>query len=47
VKDHICRELSPIEEARISRIPRQPGADWRDLPNISVLLSNGKYAAKL
>ncbi|KAJ8969760.1 hypothetical protein NQ314_001597, partial [Rhamnusium bicolor] len=42
VKDHICKEMSPIVEARISHIPSHiPGADWRDLPNKVVRLRDG------
>ncbi|XP_018573692.1 DNA (cytosine-5)-methyltransferase 1 [Anoplophora glabripennis] len=41
VRDHICKEMSPIVEARMSQIPTYPGADWRDLPNISVKLNDG------
>ncbi|KAJ8922234.1 hypothetical protein NQ315_004171 [Exocentrus adspersus] len=41
LKDHICKEMSAIVEARISQIPTYPGADWRDLPNISVKLNDG------
>ncbi|KAJ8965257.1 hypothetical protein NQ314_004269 [Rhamnusium bicolor] len=35
VKDHICKEMSAVVEARMTQIPTYPGADWRDLPNIS------------
>lgn len=41
VRDHICKEMSAIVEARMSQIPTYPGADWRDLPNISVKLNDG------
>ncbi|XP_060530589.1 DNA (cytosine-5)-methyltransferase PliMCI-like isoform X2 [Cylas formicarius] len=41
VCDHICKEMSPLVEARISHIPTGPGSDWRDLPNIFVKLSDG------
>lgn len=41
VRDHICKEMSAIVEARMSQIPTYPGADWRDLPNITVKLSDG------
>nr|XP_023026505.1 DNA (cytosine-5)-methyltransferase 1-like [Leptinotarsa decemlineata] len=40
VQDHICKEMSAIVESRISHIPTYPGADWRDLPNISVKLGD-------
>ncbi|KAH0821219.1 hypothetical protein GEV33_001572 [Tenebrio molitor] len=45
--DHICKEMAPIVEARISQIPEIPGSDWRDLPNISVKLSDGTMTSKL
>ena len=32
---------------RFQLIPKKPGADWRDLPNKKVLLSNGQYAERL
>nr|XP_023027975.1 DNA (cytosine-5)-methyltransferase PliMCI-like [Leptinotarsa decemlineata] len=41
VEDHICKEMSPIVESRISHIPAYSGADWRDLKNISVKLRDG------
>ncbi|KRT82621.1 hypothetical protein AMK59_4034 [Oryctes borbonicus] len=47
VKDHVCKELAPLVEARMSHIPLAPGSDWRDLPNIVVRLSDGTYTNKL
>lgn len=41
LRDHICKNMAPLIQARISRIPTTPGSDWRDLPNISVTLSDG------
>ncbi|XP_071039220.1 DNA (cytosine-5)-methyltransferase PliMCI isoform X2 [Parasteatoda tepidariorum] len=41
LRDHICKEMNPLVEARMRHIPTVPGADWRDLPNISVRLSDG------
>ncbi|CAH2980940.1 unnamed protein product [Chilo suppressalis] len=41
LRDHICKNMAPLIQARISRIPTAPGSDWRDLPNISVTLSDG------
>ncbi|CAF4881707.1 unnamed protein product [Pieris macdunnoughi] len=41
LRDHICKNMAPLIQARISRIPNTPGSDWRDLPNISVTLSDG------
>ncbi|KYQ51853.1 DNA (cytosine-5)-methyltransferase PliMCI [Trachymyrmex zeteki] len=45
--DHICKEMSPLVEARMSYIPTTNGSDWRDLPNIVVQLSDGTYTKKL
>lgn len=47
VKDHICKEMAPLVEARMSYVPTNAGADWRDLPNIVVRLSDGTYTVKL
>lgn len=47
VKDHICKEMSAVVEARMTQIPTYPGADWRDLPNISVKLSDGTFCKVL
>ncbi|XP_061383762.1 DNA (cytosine-5)-methyltransferase 1-like [Danaus plexippus] len=41
LRDHICKNMAPLIQARMSRIPTTPGSDWRDLPNISVALSDG------
>ncbi|KAL4707840.1 hypothetical protein ACJJTC_001786 [Scirpophaga incertulas] len=41
LRDHICKNMAPLIQARISRIPTTEGSDWRDLPNISVTLSDG------
>ncbi|XP_052741577.1 DNA (cytosine-5)-methyltransferase 1 [Bicyclus anynana] len=41
LRDHICKNMAPLIQARIVRIPTTPGSDWRDLPNISVTLSDG------
>lgn len=45
--DHIVKEMNPLVETRIKHIPLQPGSDWRDLPNMSIKLSNGTYCNKL
>ncbi|XP_055925172.1 DNA (cytosine-5)-methyltransferase PliMCI-like isoform X3 [Argiope bruennichi] len=47
LRDHICKEMSPLVEARMQHIPTQPGADWRDLPNIVVRLNDGTYTKLL
>ncbi|XP_041979201.1 DNA (cytosine-5)-methyltransferase PliMCI-like [Aricia agestis] len=41
LRDHVCKNMAPLIQARIARIPTAPGSDWRDLPNISVALSDG------
>lgn len=41
LRDHICKKMAPLVQARVSRIPTDPGSDWRDLPNISVELADG------
>ncbi|KOB70090.1 Cytosine-specific methyltransferase [Operophtera brumata] len=41
LRDHICKNMAPLVQARITRIPLTPGSDWRDLPNISVTLPDG------
>lgn len=41
LRDHICKNMAPLIQARICRIPTTPGSDWRDLPNLSVTLSDG------
>ena len=45
--DHICKEMNPLVAARMRHIPVAPAADWRDLPNIEVRLSDGSYSKKL
>lgn len=45
--DHICKEMNPLVAGRMRHIPVRPGADWRDLPNIEIRLSDGSYAKKL
>ncbi|CAK8688847.1 unnamed protein product [Clavelina lepadiformis] len=41
LRDHICKDMSPLVAARMGLIPLFPGADWRDLPNKQVKLSDG------
>jgi hypothetical protein len=36
-----ARSVDPLNAARIAKIPYTPNADWRDLPNVSVTLSDG------
>ncbi|XP_023572897.1 DNA (cytosine-5)-methyltransferase 1 isoform X2 [Octodon degus] len=47
VRDHICKDMSPLVAARMRHIPLAPGSDWRDLPNIEVQLSDGTLAKQL
>ncbi|XP_066590215.1 DNA (cytosine-5)-methyltransferase 1-like isoform X2 [Prorops nasuta] len=47
LKDHICKDMAPLVEARIAHIPTASGSDWRDLPNIVVRLSDGTFSKKL
>lgn len=41
VRDHICKKMCTIIQERIKNIPKYPGADWRDLPNIPHRLPDG------
>jgi DNA (cytosine-5)-methyltransferase 1 len=47
LRDHICKQMSALVEKRMEYIPTSAGSDWRDLPNISVKLSDGTYTDKL
>ncbi|KAL1416043.1 hypothetical protein MTO96_028381 [Rhipicephalus appendiculatus] len=47
IRDHELLSLSPIMQARLDRIPFFPGANWRDLPNERVRLSDGTYTSIL
>uniref|UniRef100_T1J9Z9 DNA (cytosine-5)-methyltransferase n=1 Tax=Strigamia maritima TaxID=126957 RepID=T1J9Z9_STRMM len=47
IHDHVCKEMRPLVAARIRFIPCQPFADWRDLPNIEMTLSDGSRTRKL
>ncbi len=47
LRDHICKEMSALVDARIERIPTEPGSDWRDLPNAAVKLRDGTHSDKL
>ena len=47
LRDHICKEMSPLVEARMRHIPLKPGSDWRELPNIVVTLRDGSSTKKL
>ena len=41
LRDHVCKSMAPLIQARIARVPAAPGADWRDLPNVAVPLADG------
>ena len=45
--DHICKKMSNFDLKRISLIPKKPGADWRDLPNVEITLNNSEILHKL
>lgn len=47
LRDHVCKKMAPLVEARMANIPTAPGSDWRDLPNIAVRLNDGKMTGKL
>ncbi|XP_006987092.3 DNA (cytosine-5)-methyltransferase 1 isoform X3 [Peromyscus maniculatus bairdii] len=47
LRDHICKDMSPLVAARMRNIPLFPGSDWRDLPNIEVPLTDGTTTKKL
>ncbi|WVZ14483.1 hypothetical protein V8G54_012049 [Vigna mungo] len=40
--DHISKEMNELNLIRCQKIPKTPGADWRDLPEEKVTLSNGQ-----
>ncbi|KAG0492405.1 hypothetical protein HPP92_005464 [Vanilla planifolia] len=42
LSDHISKEMNELNLFRCKRIPKRPGADWRDLPDEKVKLSNGQ-----
>ncbi|CAA2934361.1 DNA (cytosine-5)-methyltransferase 1B-like [Olea europaea subsp. europaea] len=42
INDHISKEMNELNLIRCQRIPKRPGADWRDLPDEKVKLSNGQ-----
>eukprot|EP00899_Mesostigma_viride_P026525 jgi/Mesvir1/7057/Mv09173-RA.1 len=45
LRDHISKEMNELNVLRCKHIPKRAGADWRDLPDIKVKLSNGKEEA--
>ncbi|KAI4351936.1 hypothetical protein L6164_006235 [Bauhinia variegata] len=42
--DHISKEMNELNLIRCQYIPKRPGADWRDLPDIKVTLKTGQVA---
>ncbi|CAA0813620.1 DNA (cytosine-5)-methyltransferase 1 [Striga hermonthica] len=42
--DHISKEMNELNLIRCQKIPKRPGADWRDLPDEKVKLSTGQVA---
>ncbi|XP_028756497.1 DNA (cytosine-5)-methyltransferase 1-like [Neltuma alba] len=42
--DHISKEMNELNVIRCQKIPKRPGADWRDLPDEKVTLSTGQVA---
>ena len=47
LRDHICKDMNALVEARMRHIPTAPGSDWRDLPNTVVPLPGGSCTQKL
>jgi len=47
LRDHVCKDMSPLVEARMTYIPCKPGSDWRYLPNDIVKLRDGNTTKKL
>ncbi|KAG8641192.1 hypothetical protein MANES_13G119400v8 [Manihot esculenta] len=40
--NHISKEMNELNLIRCQKIPKRPGADWRDLPDEKVKLSTGQ-----
>ena len=47
VRNHVTRELPPLSEARVRKVPAKPCYNWRDLPNMEVKLRDGSWSNKL
>lgn len=43
--DHISKEMNELNLIRCQKIPKRPGADWRDLPDEKVKLNLNKTLA--
>ena len=47
LEDHITKSLNALQQCRFDLVPREPGADWRDLPNKRVPMDDGRETKKL
>ena len=47
VYDHYTKPTNKLQDERYAHIPKEFGADWRDLPNIEVRRGNRTIATKL
>eukprot|EP00092_Neocalanus_flemingeri_P000044 GFUD01000045.1.p1 GENE.GFUD01000045.1~~GFUD01000045.1.p1 ORF type:complete len:874 (+),score=224.36 GFUD01000045.1:3-2624(+) len=47
LEDHICKDVNALCLERIRHVPTTPGSDWRDLPNTTVHLDDGRVTRKL
>ena len=47
ISHHEAKELSEIVMKRITYVPKELGADWRDIPNKEWKMSNGRVTPKL
>ncbi|CAL5329867.1 unnamed protein product [Camellia sinensis] len=45
--DHITKEMNELNLIRCQRIPRRPGADWRDLPDEKGFSDGYKFASNI
>jgi len=43
--DHISKEMNELNLIRCQKIPKRPGADWRDLPEEKVELNSCELLA--
>ena len=47
LEDHICKDVNALCLERIRHVPTTPGSDWRDLPNTTIKLDDGRVTKKL
>lgn len=40
LNDHVSKEMNELNLIRCQRIPKRPGADWRDLPDEKVKIES-------